>query len=93
MNFAEMQYIVSLGSIRELNIMQTFRRLFLDHPATVDESYLEHLVFAFRFSGRLFWIGCAALVHGAVPCAFQTTASTGVLKLSEEIRARRRLAK
>ncbi len=73
--------------------MQTFKRLFLDHPATVDESYFEHLAFAFRFSGRLFRIGIAALVHGAVPSAFETTASTEVLKLGDEIRARRRLAK
>jgi Family of unknown function (DUF6356) len=92
MIFSKMQYMVSLGSIREQNIMQTFRRLFLDHPATVDESYFEHLAFAVRFSGRLFRIGLAALVHGAIPSAFETTASTEVLKLGEEIR-RRRLTK
>lgn len=71
--------------------MSTFKRLFLDHPATIDEGYFEHLLFAFKFSGRLFRMGFAALVHGVVPATFETTASSGILKLSEEIRIRRQL--
>jgi hypothetical protein len=70
--------------------MQAFKKLFLDHPASVDESYFEHLVFAFRFAGRLFRIGLAALIHGAIPAMFETTASSEVLALSEEIGGRRR---
>jgi hypothetical protein len=71
--------------------MSTFKRLFIDHPATVDESYFEHLVFAFKFSSRLFRIGFAALIHGAIPATFETTASSEILKLGEEIRNRRQL--
>ena len=71
--------------------MTTFKRLFIDHPATVDESYFEHLIFAFKFSGRLFRIALAALIHGAIPAAFETTASSDILKMSEEIRNRRQL--
>jgi Family of unknown function (DUF6356) len=69
--------------------MSALRKLFLEHPATVDESYFEHLVFAFRFSTRLFRIGLAALMHGVVPATFETTASSEVLALAEEIRTRR----
>ena len=71
--------------------MPKFARLFLDHPAAVNESYFEHMLFAFRFAARLFRIGCAALIHGVVPSVCETTASTGVLALAEEIRSRRRL--
>ena len=69
--------------------MSAFRKLFLEHPATVDESYFEHLAFAFRFSARLFRMSLAAFIHGVIPAAFETTASGKVLLLAEEIRTRR----
>jgi Family of unknown function (DUF6356) len=75
--------------LEKVHIMSTLRKLFLDHPAAVDESYFEHLIFAFKFAGRLFRIGFAALVHGVVPSAFETIASNEVLTLSDEIRSRR----
>jgi hypothetical protein len=56
----------------------------------VDESYFEHLVFAFRFAGRLFRIGLAALLHGAIPAMFATTASGDVWAFGEAIGRRRR---
>ncbi|MEO0329153.1 MAG: DUF6356 family protein, partial [Pseudomonadota bacterium] len=39
---------------------QSFKRLMLDHPASVDEGYFEHFLFALRFSGTLFFAGFAA---------------------------------
>lgn len=50
-------------------------RLFTDHPQSVDETYFEHLVFAGKFSGKLFAAGCAALVHALLPFTFEKTAS------------------
>ena len=47
--------------------MQILDRLFLAHPRTVGESYLEHCAFAFRIGSRLLLAGSAALVHAAVP--------------------------
>ena len=55
-----------------------FRRLFLDHPASVDESYGEHFGVAMSYSGRLFAASCAALVHALLPFLFVTTASTAI---------------
>nr|WP_044007521.1 DUF6356 family protein [Jannaschia sp. CCS1] len=51
------------------------RRIFLDHPATVDESFLEHMAFAGKFSGKLFLAAGAAAVHALIPCLFEKTAS------------------
>jgi hypothetical protein len=54
------------------------RTLFLTHPRTQGESYLEHARFA---AGLGFWMtlaGLAALVHAVLPFTFQTTAS-GIL--------------
>ncbi|MEB8388325.1 DUF6356 family protein [Rhodobacteraceae bacterium KMM 6894] len=50
-------------------------RIFLDHPRKVDESYVEHAVFAGRFSVMLFAAAFAALIHAIIPAAFEKTAS------------------
>lgn len=56
-------------------------RIFLDHPAKVDESFLEHMAFALKFSGLLFMAAGAALVHAVIPCLFEKTASQIIAKL------------
>ncbi|WP_372991693.1 DUF6356 family protein [Sulfitobacter sp.] len=56
-------------------------RVFLDHPAKVDESFLEHMAFALKFSGLLFAAAGAALVHALIPCLFEKTASGIIAKL------------
>lgn len=53
----------------------TITRLFTDHPASVDETYFEHMRFAGRFSVTLFAAGLAALVHALLPFCFEKTAS------------------
>ncbi len=56
-------------------------RVFLDHPAKVDETFLEHMAFAMKFSGLLFLAAGAALVHALIPCLFEKTASHIIAKL------------
>jgi hypothetical protein len=50
-------------------------RIFLDHPAKVDETYAEHAQFAAGFSLKLFAAAFAAAVHAVIPCLFEKTAS------------------
>jgi hypothetical protein len=69
--------------------MQILDRVFLAHPRTVDESYLEHCGFAARIGSRLLLAGMAALVHAIVPCLCETTASRIVLAMNADIVARR----
>lgn len=54
------------------------QKLFLDHPRSVDETYLQHFAFALLFSIRLFGAAFAALVHALLPCAFEKTTSKTV---------------
>lgn len=56
-------------------------KMFLEHPASVDETYGEHARFAFGFSLTLFAAAFAALVHAVVPCLFEKTASRMVAGL------------
>ena len=69
--------------------MDQLERLFLDHPRSVGESYLEHSAFAFRMALRLLAAGAAALVHAIVPCLCETTASRIILAMHSEIVTRR----
>lgn len=55
--------------------------LFTAHPASVDESFGEHFVFALKFAGLLFAAAGAALVHAILPFMFEKTASKIIAKL------------
>ena len=65
-----------------------FAELFTRHPASVDETYLEHLFFALGFAGCLFAAAAAALVHAILPFLFEKTASKIVERLYERTRNR-----
>lgn len=56
-------------------------KVFLDHPRSVDESYLEHMVFAGGFSLKLFAAAFAALIHAVIPLAFEKTASRMIAQM------------
>lgn len=65
----------------DTNRHAAFARLFLDHPASVDESYLQHMRFALGFAGQLALAAGAALIHALIPAACETTASSIVKRL------------
>ncbi|MFI0845274.1 DUF6356 family protein [Mesorhizobium sp. IMUNJ 23232] len=64
-------------------------RLFVEHPASVDETYFGHMAFAAWFSSRLFMAAGAAIVHAFLPFLFETTASRIVRELAERTHNRR----
>jgi hypothetical protein len=70
--------------------MSIVNRLFLDHPASVDETYLEHLSTASAFGGRLVIAGLTCFVHALLPCCFTRTASNQIRTLVQEMDSRRR---
>jgi hypothetical protein len=62
---------------------------FTAHPASVGESYLQHLRFALRFGARMTAGGLAAVVHAVFPFCFVTTAS----RINDELLAMRARAR
>lgn len=62
-----------------------FRRLFLDHPASVGESYGEHFGVASRFGAAMIAGGLAGICHAFLPFAFKTTGSRTVIRLNKQI--------
>lgn len=69
------------------------RRLFLDHPASVGESYAEHFGVATRFGLRLISGGVRCTIHGALPFLFRTAGSDTVSALHRELVAKRSAAR
>ena len=70
--------------------MTQLRHLFSEHPASVGESYLTHLLAASAFALRLLAGGLACLVHAVLPFLFVHTGSDCVSRLHQEMLARRR---
>ncbi|QUD89689.1 DUF6356 family protein [Phenylobacterium montanum] len=69
-----------------------FKRLFLDHPRTVNETYFEHQRAAFFYGSTLLVAGLACIVHGLVPALCTTSGSRRVNKLSHHMGERKRRA-
>lgn len=44
-----------------------FKRLFVDHPASVGESYVEHMGASASFGGAMFLGSLACFVHAVFP--------------------------
>jgi hypothetical protein len=63
-------------------------KLFIEHPASVNESYVGHMAFAAWFSSRLAAAAGAAIVHAFLPFLFETTASRIVRELHQRRHAR-----
>ncbi len=60
-------------------------RAFTEHPASVGESYTEHLAFASKFGGGLMWAGLACVLHGVFPFLFKKTGSDCVRALHAKL--------
>jgi hypothetical protein len=69
--------------------MSIVNRLFLDHPASVDETYREHLGAASGYGTRLILAGLACFIHGLLPCCFTRTASDQIRMLNRDMDSRR----
>lgn len=60
-------------------------KFFTEHPASVGETYAQHLAVALSFAGALFGAAFAALVHAFFPAWFEKTASQKITCLHDRI--------
>ena len=59
------------------------KHLFLEHPASVGESYWQHMGQALRFGALLCLTGVACLFHGLLPFLFKDTGSNNIRRLHQ----------
>ena len=57
------------------------RRLFVEHPESVGETYGEHMSVASWYGVRLMGAGLACMVHAVLPCLFVRTGSATIERL------------
>ncbi|MZR30829.1 DUF6356 family protein [Sneathiella litorea] len=67
----------------------TLQHLFTDHPASVNESYFEHMEMSATFAFWLFAAGVCASVHAIFPFLFEKTGSRIITKLHSRMVAGR----
>ena len=67
-----------------------FKRLFVDHPKSVDENYIEHFGVASKFGVTMIYGGLCALVHAVVPGWCITTGSDTIQRLNHIMVEKRR---
>lgn len=65
-------------------------KLFLDHPKSVGESYLEHLYMASCFSGRMLVGAMACFIHALIPGLCVKTGSKTIIELHDRMVVNRR---
>lgn len=65
--------------------MQRLISLFTEHPASVNETYLQHLASATGFALRMIGAGLCCLVHGLFPFLFVRTGSSAVTQLHDRM--------
>ena len=68
-------------------------RAFTDHPASVGESYGEHLLRAVYFGTRMVFAGIACLIHGVLPFLFVRTGSRAIAELNDRMVVNRRVGR
>ena len=66
------------------------KRLFVDHPRSVEENYVEHFGVASRFGFTMIRGGVCALVHAVVPGWCITTGSDTIVRLNRIMVEQRR---
>jgi hypothetical protein len=66
-------------------------RAFTEHPASVGESYGEHLGRALCFGTRMIFAGIACLVHAVLPFLFVRTGSQAISELNDRLVVNRRV--
>jgi len=69
-------------------MFKSVKKLFIEHPNSVDETYLGHMYYAFKCGIILTFTGLVCFIHGIFPFLFTTTASETVVNMYSHIKER-----
>lgn len=69
-------------------MIQTLKRLFVDHPREVGESYVEHFGAAVGFGLKLMRLAGCAFAHAVLPGLHKTTVSDEVRRMARDMGGR-----
>ena len=64
------------------------KNIFTEHPQSVGESYLTHLCYALKYSGKFLLLHIIVLIHAIFPFLFVNTASSWIKKINDSLQNR-----
>ena len=64
------------------------KRVFLDHPREVGETYFQHMGHAAGFGFKLMRLSATAFLHAAVPSVCKTTVSDEIKRMARDMNGR-----
>ncbi len=65
-----------------------FKKIFIQHPIDVGETYLQHFLHASYYGIRIVLAGIICLVHALIPGILTFTASSRIRVINEELSSR-----
>lgn len=65
--------------------MTNWKTPFTEHPASVGETYFQHMGAAFSFGSRMVAAGFCCLLHGLLPFLFVTKGRETIATLHDEM--------
>lgn len=74
-------------------MIRSLRRLFVDHPREVGETYLEHAGVAIRMGWRLARLSGCAFLHAVAPGVHRTTVSSSIKRMADDLGYRADIAR
>lgn len=73
------------GSPSTVEFVVSLRSLFEDHPASVGETYWQHLASAWGFAWRMAVASIACLIHALLPFMFEKYGSQTITRLYDRM--------
>ena len=67
------------------------KNMFTEHPKSINETYLQHFLFAFIIGLKLIYWGIIAIIHGILPFTFKSYVSTKIKGLHKKINVRQHI--
>ncbi len=68
--------------------MNKIKKLFTEHPHSIGETYLEHMICAAGYGLKMIIAGFAAIIHSVFPFLFETTASDLAKEITGDVDSR-----
>ena len=73
------------GRIPKLNLVASMLKEIQDHLNGAGETYFEHMVRALGYSFKMIAGGVCVAIHAIYPAVFQTTGSTTITKMHNDL--------
>jgi len=63
--------------------------IFTKHPHSVNESYIQHLIVALKYSFKLFALFVISFIHAILPFLFKKTVSSKIIEMANDLKQRK----